>query len=193
MVIGIITAVKGSLYEMIHFISYEAPYWSYKSNHFLHTLLPLCVLFPSFLHHSYLPPSLLSTLKSVQVYFYKDIYSRDDIRPAISCQLVSQYSCLSVGKVVMLQYLSRIDLRCHWIMETSSFFHYQLLNSQPFNNKVPMSSSIPALLLRAKGGLNRKGRKTGSRGAGGRILSVCSTWYFLHFKTPELTRWWIMF
>lgn len=138
--------------------------------------LPPSVLLPPFLHHISHLSSSCPHLSMCAFYFYKDIYSQDDILPAIACWLVLQYFPPVVGQSGSAPACQiNMDLRRRFIMKTVIFFftrRWRRTSSSP-------PSPAPASSARVKKDVAlQEERKTERRRAWRRSSSVCSTWYF---------------
>lgn len=138
--------------------------------------LPPSVLLPPFLHHISHLSSSCPHLSMCAFYFYKDIYSQDDILPAIACWLVLQYFPPVVGQSGSAPACQiNMDLRRRFIMKTVIFFftrRWRRTSSSP-------PSPAPARSARVKKDVAlQEERKTERRRAWRRSSSVCSTWYF---------------
>lgn len=139
--------------------------------------LPPSVLLPPFLHHISHLSSSCPHLSMCAFYFYKDIYSQDDILPAIACWLVLQYFPPVVGQSGSAPACQiNMDLRRRFIMKTVIFFFFtrrwRRTSSSP-------PSPAPASSARVKKDVAlQEERKTERRRAWRRSSSVCSTWYF---------------
>lgn len=97
-----------------------------------------------------LTPSILSTLVCVRFYFYKDIYSQDDVLPPIACWLVLQYSCCRWPKWERSNIRQiNMDLRRHLIVKTVIFASV-ILNLWPLSDETLPASSSSALSVRVR-------------------------------------------
>ncbi len=151
-----------------------------------HSSLPW-VLLPSCLHHISHP------FPPVHTCLYSDfIFTRTYTAWMTYCQQLPVDLYYSIPAVVGQSggaYCSNtcqisMDLRRHFIMKTVILVPV-ILNLEPFRDKYVTSFSTCSVSGREKDVVQQE-RKTERRRAWRRSLSVCSTWYFLHFKTPEL-------
>lgn len=137
---------------------------------------------PSFLHHISQPFLFVHTCLCTVLFLQGHI--QPGWHTTSSCLLTCITVLLLLLAKVVDKYQINMDLKCHFIMKTVIFVSI-VLNLQPFSDETLPASSVLALSVKVKKMWHNRKEKQ-CRRAWRRSLSLCSTWYFLHFKTLEL-------